>query len=470
MEKRQPIVVILGSVDHGKTTLLDHIRKTNLAAKEAGGITQATAAYEIEHKDAKITFIDTPGHEAFHSMRRRGCHLADLGILVVAADDGVKPQTKEAIKHLKETETPFIVAINKIDRPNADLNKVKNELLQSEVLLEGMGGDVSFQAISATTGTGVPELLDLIALAAELEHLTYDKAGAPSGFVLESHRDDRRGVVTTVIVKNGILKKGDELSAGGVNGKVKILEDFLSHGAEAISAGSPAIVIGFETPPPAGAEFLSGKNKAGVKAVKKPLLAVNDKNAVRLILRADSSGSLEALSEIIKQVAKPEPGKPRIAVIDEGVGTITDGDIKLAVSTESSIIGFKVKTTKAAENLAKNSRVKIVTSDIVYDLSKAIEASLASLREDVVTGRLAILATFGKKDGRQIIGGKVTEGHIMNNSRLDVVRGKETVGKGKIVNLQQGKKDAASVAAGNECGLLFDAETEIRVGDTLVAH
>lgn len=467
----------MGSVDHGKTTLLDYIRKANVAAKEAGGITQSVGAYEIEHQTPntqqiqRITFIDTPGHEAFSKIKSRGAQIADIAILVVAADDGVQPQTKEAIKIIQESETPFIVAINKIDRV-PDPAKVKNGLMQAGVLLEGYGGNISYQPISAKTGQGVEDLLDIILLAAEVEHLDYEPSHHASGIVLEAKMDSRRGVIATLIITDGTLRTGDEIAAGSSQGKVKILENFLGKKVDSLAPSAPAVVIGFETLPKAGDKFHIGGAQETAAVPKKAMKAILSKEAkegiVNLILKADVTGSLEALSQVIKSL--PTKEGQTLEIIEETVGDITDGDIKLALSTKSLIIGFKTKATKAAEALARAQSVKIVQSEIIYDLVKVVEETLASIGKKVVKGKLEILATFGKKRGQQIIGGKVAQGNILNNAVLEIERKGEIIGTGKVINLQQVKKDVKTVPAGNECGLLFNSETEIKVGDILLAH
>ncbi|MDO8467136.1 MAG: translation initiation factor IF-2 [bacterium] len=473
MNKRPPIVVIMGSVDHGKTTLLDYIRKANVAAKEAGGITQSVGAYEIVHGGRKITFIDTPGHEAFSQMKTRGAKIADVAILVVATDDSVQPQTKAAIKIIQESKTPMIVAINKIDKV-AETEKVKNDLMQAGVLMEGYGGDVSNQPISAKTGEGVDDLLDLILLASDMETLEYDPVSPAKGLVLESKLDRRRGIMATLIVKDGTLKMGDEISAGKHTGKIRMMENFLGEKVDSLEPSAPAIVVGFETLPPAGTEFYAGAHQevAATKAVAAgPKIAQTKREAegnIQLVLKADVSGSLEALSEIIKNL--PLKADQRIEIISEGVGDITDGDVKHALSTKSIIIGFRTRTIPAAATMARANGIKIVESEIIYDLTKAIEETLFSLARKAAKGKLEILALFSKKGTKQVIGGKVTEGQIINNAVLEVDRNKEILGTGKIVNLQQGKRDAKTVEMGLECGLIFDCEKEIKVGDILVAY
>lgn len=473
--KRPPIIVVMGSVDHGKTTLLDYIRKTNVAAREAGGITQSVGAYEIEHNGQRLTFIDTPGHEAFSKMRQRGAKGADIAIIVVAADDGVKPQTKEAIKIAEETETPFIVAINKIDRSNADIQRTKNDLMQAGVLLEGYGGNITYQEISAKTGQGINELLDLVLLAADVEGLTCDPAAAAEGFILEAKLDSRRGPVATAIVKNGALKTGDYIKAGGAFGKIKSLENFLGKKITSAVPSAPVVILGFEKLPKVGEIFTAGadlqpetaemRQLTKKNAIAKPM-ATKEKNIIGVILKADVSGSLEALSEVMRYLPLKNN---HIEIIDESVGDVSDGDVKTAVAAGAVIVVFKAGVSKAAETLARAQNVKIIQSDIIYDLTKALEEQLAAGPK--YSGRLEILAIFGKKGGKhQIIGGKVVEGEIKNNSALGIERRGEIIGVGRIINLQQNRKDVPKVSAGSECGLLFEADAEIKIGDILLAQ
>jgi len=379
---------------------------------------------------------------------------------LVAADDGVKPQTKEAIKIIKESETPFIVAINKIDKPNVNIDKTKNDLMQEGVLLEGYGGNISYQPISAKTGEGVHELLDLILLAAEMEDLNYDPAAPVSGFVLESKMDSQRGLVATVIVKNGVLKIG---------GKIKILENFLGKSVKEISPSSPAIMMGFESLPMIGEEFSveNGEIKIRTIALVKPLpSAETDKNVITILLKADVAGSLEALSEVLKNL--PVPEETKIKIIYETVGNITDGDVNIAVPTKALVIGFNTKASKAAENLAKSQKIKIIQSNIIYELVKALESEIASAQKEKIKGDLEILAVFGKKGTNQIVGGKVIIGEIKNNAVIEIQRKNEILGQGKIINLQQKKVDAQKVESGNEAGLLVDSKISIQIGDHII--
>jgi len=472
-------VVVLGHVDHGKTTLLDYIRKTNIAGREAGGITQSIGAYEIEHRTSnaepsrRITFIDTPGHEVFSKMRSRGAGIADLAILVVAGDEGIKPQTKESITILAETKTPFVVAITKIDKPGANIENIKNELTGAGVLLEGFGGQVSYQPVSAKTGQGVTELLDLILLTAELENLTYDPAGAASGYVLETKVDRRRGLEGTVIVKNGTLKSGHCIATPTAGGRIKILENFLGQPVQELVPSAPALIIGFETLPQIGEEFsvvgeLETRNSA-IKANQPRKTGATtipeETPMLRLILKASDSGSLEALSEIFKSLAQQKP----IKILGESVGDVSDNDVKFAISTQAVIIAFRSRTEKTPQYLAEANKIKIISSNIIYELLTAIEEFLVQLEKPAPVGVLTVLAIFNEsKPQRQVVGGRVESGVFKNKTGFDIEREGTVIGSGRTLNLQQQKKDSVEVSAGKEAGLLVSSEMMLKTGDTLV--
>lgn len=477
MKPRPPIVVVMGHVDHGKTTLLDYIRKTNVAGKEAGGITQAVGAYEISHNNRKITFIDTPGHEAFSKMRSRGAEVADLAILVVAAEDGVKPQTKETIEILNETKTPFIVAINKIDKTGGNVEKVKNDLASAGVFLEGYGGQISFHGISAKTGEGISELLDLILLAADMENLSFDPGAPASGYILEVRRDPRRGSESVVIVKNGILKKGSDIYTQTASGKVKILEDFLGKAAQALEPSAPALIIGFEKLPQVGEVFsvkpivVAQGAKPGT-LLKPKIRQKSEKSTLSLILKASDAGSLEALDAVIKAV---DTGDKTLEVINESVGDITDGDVKIAIATNSAIVGFKNIVDRAAKNLAETQEVKIITSDVIYDLVKAVEDFLATLGKPAILGELEVLAVFNQdKHDKQLVGGRVTSGVMRSKANIEILRGLETnseskpEGFGKVLSLRDKKADINQAEEGREIGLIINSSVLINKGDKLV--
>jgi len=485
VKTRPPIVVVMGHVDHGKTTLLDYIRKANIAAREAGGITQATAAYEIVHADRKITFIDTPGHEAFTAMRSRGAQVADLAILVIAADEGVKPQTKEAIKIIEDAKTPFIVAINKIDKTGGNLDKARNDLMAAGVLLEGYGGQVSYCAVSAKTGEGVSDLLDLIVLSADLEDLTYDASAPASGFILEAKRDPKRGIEATVIIKNGTLSRGDVVHTRTAFGKVKILEDFLGKTVSELEPSAPAIIIGFEKIPKVGEEFSVGAlmenvvhagaiSSGGItapvmgKAVNQ--IAKSKPNTLNLILKAGDAGSLEALSVVLRGI--DQKGGKEINIVEEGVGDITDGDIRHAIATKATIIGFKNRMEKGAKVLADAQTVTVITSEIVYDLSTAVEEYFSGARGPAGAGELEVLALFNQeKPQKQLVGGRVINGTFHGKTSFDIVRGhvgSTPVGNGKVLGLREKKSEIFQADKGKEIGVLLDSQMVIQVGDKLL--
>ncbi len=469
---RPPVVVVMGHVDHGKTTLLDNIKKTTVAAKEAGGITQSIGGYEVIHNGKKITFIDTPGHEAFSKMRTRVAKIADLAILIVAADDSVQPQTKESIKTLEETKTPFIVAINKIDKPGADVEKVKSDLMQNNVFLEGAGGSISWQKISAKSGEGINELLDLILLSAELENFTYNPEENACGFILEAKMDSRRGITVTAIVKNGILKTGDEIATKSACGKIKFLENFKGEQIKQLEPSAPALIMGFTTLPQTGEEFISGNIEPAVlekkEIILRPAVAVargDVRPTLNLVIKADVSGSLEALLEIIKAL---QQGKVKINVSSEGIGEINDSDVKMAISNNGIIIGFNTKASKAAENLARAQETKIVTSKIIYELIQIIEKEMENIENPAPLAEVEILKTFSQKDKKQLVGGKVLSGTVKNNISIKITRDGVEVGSGKIINLKSFKQDVNQILAPNEGGIMVESSTVIAEGDHLI--
>ncbi len=476
--KRPPVVVVMGHVDHGKTTLLDYIRKSNVAAREAGGITQGVGAYEITHNNERITFIDTPGHEAFSKMRSRGALIADIAILVVAADDGVSVQTKEAIKIIQDAKIPYVVAINKIDKNNADVDRTKTDLMKAGVLIEGYGGSISTQPISAKTGENVNELLDLILLTAEVEELTCDLTITGSGLILEAKMDSKSGALVTAIIKDGTLKVGEMIQAGNVVGKIKGLKNFLGENVKELTPCSPAIILGFETLPKIGDAFVTGSSVTEVTEAAKVVevkraAVVADAGRINFVLKANVAGSLEALTEAVKKIQAP--GGKTINIVAESVSDVTDGDAKLASSTGSIIIAFKVKILPAAQTIIRTFNVKVFESEIIYELLEAITDEMTGRRRLLVAGDLEVLAVFNQTDKtKQIIGGKVIEGEIKNQGTIEVMRRGAimTPAKGgqagKIVNLQQNRKDAQTVAMGLECGLLVSSDTMIAKGDHLI--
>lgn len=488
--QRPPVVTILGHVDHGKTTLLDTIRKTSVAAGEAGGITQHIRAYQVKMKGKPITFIDTPGHEAFSGMRERGVSIADIAILVVAADDGVRPQTKEVIEYLKDKKIPAIVAINKIDKPDANPSKVKQELADNGIIIEEWGGTVMSVEVSAKQNKGIDDLLESILLLAEVQNFRADAKRNGLAVVLESHLDPQRGPIATVLVKTGTLKVGQDVVAGKAFGRIKKMEDYAGKNLNASGPSTPVSILGLSQV--AGVSdvlqvadrkseiFANSQSRGnGAQGGKKDmtLQRIADETAegeikkVCVIIKADVQGSLEAIEQILSTIKSEEVA---LEYVGTGIGNITESDVKLAESAKALIFGFNVITTPVAKRMAENAKVPIKSFSIIYELVTAIKASMSALlppelvRTDL--GRLNVLAIFktGKKD--MIVGGRVAEGKMIKGSLLEVKRDGEIVGQGKMGNLQQNKQNAEEVGQGNECGLTFEGNAKIKVGDTLVSY
>ena len=461
MQKRPPIIAVLGHIYHGKTTLLDYVRKTNLAAREAGGITQSIGAYEIEHHGTPMTFIDTPGHEAFSVMRARGARVADIAVLVVAADDGVKPQTEDALRHIQAAGIPYIVAVNKVDLATANVEKTKQDLMKIGVYLEGMGGNVSYQLISAKRGDGIAELLDLIALAAEVEELSADPKKPAEGVVLTSVSDPRRGVVMGVVVKDGTLQKGDALYTPSASGKVRMMWGSDGKITAAAGPGQPALVFGMSSLPQAGESWSTIEAPLAVEKEEGEQLLPPRKDAVNVILKAGEAGSLEALESFVRKI-----GKEDISVLAARVGDIYESDVKDATTSHAIIVGFSVKTDRGALNLADARHVTVLEAPIIYKLGDLLEEYLATLRRK--EERVVIVkAIFGTKDGKQIVGGDV-KGFVRNQEAFTIMDGEREIGSGKIVNLQSERKDMEEVQEGKEAGLMADTKELIKVGHRLV--
>lgn len=468
--KRPPVVVIMGHVDHGKTTLLDYIRKANVAAREAGGITQAISAYQATHGDATLTFIDTPGHEAFANMRSRGAKVADLAVLVVAASEGVKPQTEEAAKVLEESKTPYVVAFTKIDAPGASIEKAKGDLAGIGVMVEGYGGSISYQGVSGVTGEGVNDLLDHLVLMAEMEDLTYDPAAPATGIILEARSNKRRGNEAVLIVTDGTLRYGDLVATPTASGKVKVLEDFLGKPAKSIPAGAPALVVGFESLPSVGEELTSGELVALTESAGRDTL-VNEyvipvDNVFPVILKASDAGSLEVLTQIVSAMTGPKDVP--VKVIASSVGEVADVDVRLAQQTHAAIVGFKTKVDKVAASFADVHKVKIFTSEIVYELVQSLEALLAEDAGPEVIARLSVLALFNQKRlDEQLVGGRLEEGTMKTKQSFAVFREGERVGRGRITTIRQQKDTIPEASAVMEIGLVVNCPIAIMEGDDL---
>ena len=464
---RPPVVVIMGHIDHGKTTLLDFIRSANVAAGEAGHITQHIGAYEVERNGKRITFLDTPGHESFSRMRERGARVADIAVIMVAADEGIKPQGLEAINAAKSAGIPFLVALNKIDMPEADANRVKGELAENDVLVEGWGGNVPVVEISAKTGAGVLELLDLILLASEMEELTASPHDPGSGVVIESHRDRKRGVVSTLLIKNGTVRKGDWLQSGSECAAIRIMENSEGKVVESASFSSPVQVLGFSLPPAVGDTFQVCANKKQAQeevrqSIISSVVSAKDETPVQegvivvpLIIKADVAGSREALEG---EIEKLNSELLVIKILRSDIGDIADDDAKTASGLPGSIIvGFKVKVSSSAETLAERYGITIHLADIIYDLLDWLRAELdrriPKEHTRIEIGALQVLKVF-KKEGKSIVfGGKVVRGVVKKGALFEIKQGEEIVGNGTITNVQQRKMDVKEVSMGSECGL-----------------
>lgn len=487
---RQPIVVVMGHIDHGKSTLLDYIRKTNVVDAETGGITQHLSAYEVAHKDdkgvqRKITFLDTPGHEAFQKMRLRGAEVADIAILVVSAEEGVKAQTLEAYSSIKEAGLPYIVAINKIDKPNANVERTKQSLLENEIYLEGLGGDIPWAAISAKAGTGIPELLDLLLLVADLEELKGDPNKTGEGVVIEAHLDQRKGISATLIIRDGTLKSGMFVTAGTCSSPVRIFEDFQGKPIKEASLGSPVQVVGWSALPQTGLHFSSYKTKKEAETTVREYTEQSQKAeastatetsedtlVVPVILKTDVSGSTDALMHEFEKLASEEV---TIRIIQQGVGAINETDIKTASGLEDVlVIGFNTNVDRAAQDLAERSGITIHTFDIIYKLSEWLEKELESRKPEdttqLTTGSAQILKCFSKVKNKQVVGGRVVSGTISVKQPFKIMRSETEVGHGVVQNLQQQKADAKEVSEGTEFGAQLESPIEIIPGDQIAVY
>jgi len=481
LQPRPPVVVVLGHVDHGKSSLLEAIKDLKITAKESGGITQHIGAYEVEHQGRKITFIDTPGHEAFSAMRSRGAKVADIAVLVVAAEEGIKPQTKEAISHIKKSGIPMIVAINKIDKPQADPEKVKRELQQQDVLVESMGGQVPQVLTSAKEKKGISELLEIILLVAEMEDLKGDKTKPGQGVIVESYLDAHRGSTATLILRDGILQRGDIIATRTTLGKAKILENFQGEPQDKALPSMPCVVIGFEKVPQVGEKFEVYSNvedaqkyieKKERKAGEGEVFVIEEgKRALNLILKADVQGSIEAIEEVLKGLPQE---KVVLRILKSEVGEVSENDLKLAQGGAAKILGFRVKINSRAAKIAERENINIMTFDVIYELAQAVrqmmEKRAASEKKRIDLGKLKVLVVFLTEKRRQIVGGKMIEGEIKKGLQLEVFRREEMVGRGRIINLQKNKKDIDRAAKGEECGILYEGDVKIEIGDILQIH
>lgn len=464
LQTKPPVVTIMGHVDHGKTSLLDFIRKSHVASQEAGEITQAMGAYQIEEKGQKITFIDTPGHEAFSQMRQRGALVSDLVVLVVAANDGVKPQTKESIKIIKEAKVPFIVAINKIDLKEAAIDMVKAQLVENEVLVEGYGGDIVTVGVSAKTGEGIGQLLEMIVLTAEMANLQADPQAQLQAVVIESKIDKLCGSTATLIIQNGQLKKNDEFWVGEIACKAKMLKNYLGQPIDIAFPGDPVLVLGFCGLAPIGTPVsLSPLEKSSNPQIEEKSQA-EEKPKLKIILKADVLGSLEAVLGCL-----PDD----VEVMEKGVGEIKESDVLLAKTFKADIYGFNLGTNSSIEKLAETEKVKIRTYKIIYDLLQNIEKRvLKMISPDIdrkILGKAEILQVFEMK-GQKIAGCRVIEGKINKAFLASIKRGENILSDVKIISLKEQKQDINEATTGSEFGAVFLQKVDFLPGDVVISY
>jgi translation initiation factor IF-2 len=491
LKPRSPVVTVLGHVDHGKTSLLDAIRKTRVAAGEAGGITQHIGAYQVERDGRQITFIDTPGHAAFTAMRARGAQVTDIAVLVVAADDGVMPQTIEAINHALAAGVPMIVAINKMDLPGANPDRIKQQLTEHNVVVEDYGGDVLTVPVSAVKGTGIDELLEAINLVAEVSELKANPDRPAAGVVIEAELDSSRGPIATVLVKKGVLRQGDAVVVGEISGRIKAM--FNDQGARMREAGPsvPALVMGLEDVPEAGERFAvvtderlarqlvetrrrnrEASEQTGHAHVNLDTL-FNEISAGKLkelivVLKADVRGSAEAVKGALERLSTAEV---KVKIIHTATGPVNDSDVMLAEASDGIILGFNTRVDPSAKKRAEAAGVEIRTYTIIYQLLEDIEKALAGMYEPVyktvVDGRAEVRQVFKSSKLGQIAGSYVTEGTLRRGSHVRVLRKGQEVAKGRAEGLRRFQDDVREVQAGYECGIVVSGFDKFQEGDVI---
>ncbi|MBI2426673.1 MAG: translation initiation factor IF-2 [Candidatus Kerfeldbacteria bacterium] len=488
---RAPVVVVMGHVDHGKTTLLDAIRKTNVAGGEAGGITQSIGAYQVLENNRPITFIDTPGHEAFSAMRSRGANVADIAILVIAADDGLKPQTKEALEIIQRAGLPFVVALNKIDKEGADIQRVKTSLTEIGLTPEDWGGKTVIAEVSAKKGTGIHELLDLVLLVADLhaDEITANPAREAVGTIIEAHIDKGAGPVATVLIQSGTLHMGDLVTVGAVYGKVKALKDYTGETVREAVPSMPVRILGLKEAPEVGDILHVTSDRQMIKkAIREHAMAASrrrtreaappstktdeDKKSLvkklNIVLKTDTVSSQEAIAEAIAEMSYEGV---HVSILSKGLGNVTDKDVDQANTGRAMLLAFNVRATPDAKEIARERAVKIKEFSIIYELLDEIKAHLEALLSpeiiEVDLGALRVLQLFKQRGTEQIVGGKVVKGKVARNAEIRIERKGEALGQGTVLQLQAEKKDVPEVREGLECGVRVKAAVPILVGDEL---
>jgi translation initiation factor IF-2 len=487
--EKPPVVTVMGHVDHGKTSLLDRIRQSNVQSGEAGGITQHIGAYQVESDGRKVTFIDTPGHEAFTEMRARGARVTDVVVLVVAADDGIMPQTAEAIEHARAAGVPMVVALNKIDVPNANQDRVLGELSERELVPEVYGGDTVTVPVSAKTGEGIEELLENILVVAELEDLKANPKAPASGYVIEGERDPGRGPVATLLLSRGTLEKSDAVLAGTAYGRVRAMLDFMGNRVKEAGPGMPVEILGLSSVPEAGTRFevvdheRIARDRAqqaeerlrrqelaqgGKRRTLEELLGEGGTQDLNLVVKADVAGSVEALKEALAKLSTDEV---RVNIVRSGVGALTDSDVMLASASDGILLGFNVRPTNTAKQVAEREGVEIRTYDVIYKALEEIEAAmrgmLAPVIEERESGSAEVRQTFRVPNVGVVAGCYVTSGEIFRNNRVRVVRDGTVVYEGNIASLKRFRDDVRSVREGFECGVGVENFNDVKEGDVL---
>ena len=490
---RPPVITVLGHVDHGKTSLLDSIKNSKVADREVGGITQHIGAYQVESNGHPITFLDTPGHAAFTAIRARGARVTDIAVLVVAADDGIMPQTLEAINHAKAAEVPIVVAINKMDLPGADPERVKRQLSEQELLVEDWGGDVISVDVSAKTGDGIDNLLENLLLVAEIGELKANPNKPAQGVVIEAKLDRKRGPSTTVLVQEGTLNIGDFIVAGGAYGRVKAMSDDQGKPIRSVLPGYPAEVLGFSSVPEAGDQLTvaineregrslaeaSGKSNAGTSGQGRALtleevvnqVGTDEVKELNLVVKADVQGSVEAVRGALERLVDEDA---TVRVLHSGSGAVTESDILLASASEAIVISFSIGAEPSAERLADRVGVEIRHYNIIYqlidDVEKALHGMLDPVYTDVIVGRAEVREIFEGRRGTQIAGCRVSEGRMVRNGDVRVVRDGAVVEDSTISSLRHFREEVNEMNAGTECGIVLQGFNDFQEGDILEVH
>jgi translation initiation factor IF-2 len=489
--ERPPVVAVLGHVDHGKTSLLDKIRETNVVAKESGGITQHIGAYQVTLNDKDITFLDTPGHEAFEAMRAHGAKITDIAILIVAADDGIKPQTTEAIRHIKDANTPMLVALNKIDKPDADPTRVKKQFTEIGLTPHEWGGDVEFVEVSAKSGVGIDKLLETVVAMADIMDLKADPTAAAQGVVIESKIEVGKGPVASILIQNGTLHAGDWVQVGETYGRVKAMEDDKGRRLKEALPSHPVKVSGLKDVPKvaellqkyenemeardeakktqkySGVKKVANVKKIGLEAISASL-AKENKTELSLVVKADVVGSLDAVKESLEKLGNADVG---VKFVGEGVGDISESDVSMASVSDKVIIGFKAGVGPGVSQAAKAKAVKIFNYDVIYELIDDVKKILSDMmpveKIEIPIGVLKVLAIFKVSPGKTVAGGKVEDGRAEKDVQARIKRDGEVISTQHVIEVQRAKEIVQSVPSGSECGVSFGTRVDVKEGDVI---